>query len=822
MTALLQDLRDALRALVRAPGLALAAVLSLALGIGANTAIFSVAHALLITPLPYADPERLVILWNRSPGLNITEDWFSTAQYFDIRNASQSFDDLAIAIGANANLTGDGRPERVGVIQISPNLLPMLGARPAIGRLFTSDDAQPGRPCVAILHDRVWTRRFARQPDVLDRAITLNGAACRVVGVLDDAFSLPQEVLPTLGVVDDGEVLRPLVLGPNAPTVRTAEDYNIVGKLKRGVAVADAQREMDALTATLRRDHPDVYPPNGGLTFSIVPLLDQVVGGVRTSVIVLAGSVGFVLLIACANVANLLLARAASRQREVAIRSALGATRARLARQLLTESVVLAIAGGAIGIALAMAGVRWMHVLQPQNVPRLGSIAVNTPVLLFTAGLSIASGILFGLAPVFGSRHINGPAQLRDAGRGMAASGALLGRGMGLRRLLVVAELALAVMLLIGAGLLVRSFAHVLRQPAGFDATGVLTFELSLAGPRYPDAPAVRQGYLDLWERLDHLPGVIATGSVTTLPLTARMAWGPMTAEGVAPPAGENFFNADMRTAGGRYFEAMGISLLRGRLFGPEDVAGGQRVVIVDDVMADELWPGQDPIGRRVKFGDASSTSPWETVIGVVGRVKHYGLDTGGRMALYRPSTQSGARTMFVTVRASVEPESLVSAVTSAVYAVDPDVPISNMRTMPGRVAASLAQRRFAMTLLSLFAVVALALAAIGVYGVLAFLVSQGTREVGIRIALGATPRTILGMVVGRGLGVTSAGVLIGLAGALALTRFMQSLLFGVPAADLATFGGVALVAAVIAIAASVIPARRASAVDPMVSLRSE
>ncbi|HET9370407.1 MAG TPA: ADOP family duplicated permease, partial [Vicinamibacterales bacterium] len=547
-----------------------------------------------------------------------------------------------------------------------------------------------------------------------------------------------------------------------------------------------------------------------------------VVGGVRTSVIVLAGSVGFVLLIACANVANLLLARAASRQREVAIRSALGASRGRLARQLLTESVVLAVIGGAVGVALAMAGVRWMHALQPQNVPRLGSIAVDTPVLLFTAGLSIASGILFGLAPVFGSGRVNVQAVLRDAGRGMAASGALLGRGLGLRRLLVVAELALAVMLLIGAGLLVRSFAHVLRQPAGFDASGVLTFELSLAGQRYPDAAAVRQGYQNLWERLDQLPGVVRTGAVTTLPLTARMAWGPMTAEGVAPPPGENFYNADMRTAGGRYFEAMGIPLIRGRLFGPEDVAGGQRVVIVDDVMADELWPGQDPIGRRVKFGDANSPSPWETVIGVVGRVKHYGLDTGGRMAMYRSLTQSGARTMFVTVRASVHPESLVAPVTAAVHAVDPDVPISNMRTMSGRVSASLAQRRFAMTLLSLFAVVALALAGIGVYGVLAFLVSQGTREVGIRIALGATPWTILGMVVGRGLGVTAAGVLIGLAGAFALTRFMQSLLFGVPAADLATFGGVAAAATLIAIAASVIPARRASAVDPMVSLRSE
>ncbi|MEZ5319548.1 MAG: ABC transporter permease [Vicinamibacterales bacterium] len=815
-------MRLILRSWLAQPGVIAAAIVSLALGIGANTALFSVAHALLLRPLPYADAERLVILWNRSPGLNITEDWFSTAQYFDIRTGQQSLEDVALAIGAHATLTGGGAPERIGTIRVSSNLLPLLGATPAIGRLFTPEEDAPGQPGTAVLSHGTWVRRFGGDRAALDRTIELNGAPYRVVGVLPDGFSLPREVLPTLGVVADGDVFLPLPLPPDAATIRTREDYNILGRLRRGARLADAQAELDALTARLRRDHPDVYPPNGGLTFSAVPLLDEVVGDVRPAVVVLTGAVGFVLLIACANVANLMLARSIARRREMSIRTALGATRGRLVRQVLAESLLLSLAGGALGAGLAWGAVGWMHRLQPANVPRLGDITVDLPVLLFTLALAAASALAFGLAAVPGLSRLDVQAELRDASRGASGAVTVWSRRHGLRRLLVIAELGLAIVLLAGAGLLIRSFEAVQRVAPGFDVDGTLSFELAFTGPRYADAEAVLEGWTRVWNALDGLPGVTGAGGVTTLPLTEYMAWGPMTVEGVPPPAGEHFFNADMRTASAGYFQALGIPLVRGRMFDARDRRGGERVVIVDSAMAERLWPGQDPVGRRVHYGDANSSSPWETVIGVVGRVRHYGLDTEPRIALYRPHTQSVARSLFVVVRSATAPEALARQVTDAVRGVDPDLPISNVRSMSARLDASLARRRFAMTLLALFAGLALVLAAVGTYGVMAYLVGQSTREVGIRLALGATPRAVLGLVLGRGAVVTAWGVGLGLLGAFALTRLMRSLLWGVEASDPATFGVVAMVVSAAAMAAVFVPARRAAAVDPVTSLRRE
>jgi predicted permease len=824
MGRLRQDIGHALRAWRAQPWVIAAAIVSLALGIGANTALFSVAHAVLFTPLPYAEPDRLAILWNRSPGLNITEDWFSTAQYFDIKSSHSGFEDVAIALGVNANLTGEGRPERIGTIRVSSNLLPMIGARAVVGRLFTTEEDAPGRPPVAVLSHGVWTRRFGADPAVTDRSITINGQVVRVIGVLPEGFSLPREVLPTLGVVDDGDVFLPLPLGPDAASIRTREDYNIIGRLKRGVRLADAQAEMDALTARLRREYPDVYPPNGGLTFSIVPLLDEVTGEIRPAVLVLFGAVGVVLLVACANVANLLLARAVARQRELSIRTALGASRARIVRQLLTESVLLALAGGVMGTAIAAGGVRWLHALRPDNVPRLAAIAVDGNVLFFTLVLCLGSGLLFGLAPLPGLARLDVQQQLRSEGRGASGAGSIWSRRMGLRRLLVIGELALSIVLLVGAGLLVRSFAAIQRVPAGFETTGILSFELAMTGPKYPNADAVLETFRRLFERLEALPGVTSAGGVTSLPLTDRMAWGPVTIEGVPPPPGENFFNADIRHANGRYFETMGIPLVRGRLFDERDTRTGQRVVIVDEHLAGRMWPGQDPIGRRLHFGDSRTESPlWETVVGVVGRVKQYGLDVEPRIAYYRAQTQSVARSLFVVVRTSGGPgaaERLAPSVEAAVREIDPDMPISNVRSMDGRLGQSLARRRFAMTLLALFAGLALVLAAVGTYGVMAYLVGQSTREVGIRLALGATPRRVLGLVLGRGAVIAAWGVGAGVIGALLASRLVGSLLYGVGATDPATFAGVAAIVTGIALLAVLVPARRASAVDPVVSLR--
>jgi predicted permease len=820
MSTLVQDLRYAVRAFARTPGFTLAGVLSLALGVGANSAIFSVASALLLRPLPYADPDRLAILWNRSPGLGITEDWFSTAQYFDIKNGHTGFEQLAIAIGANYNLTGDGEPERVGTIRVSSNLLPMLGVRPLHGRLFTAeDDVAEGAGGSAVLHYNTWMRRYGGRSDVIGRSITLNGQVYQIVGVLPQSFSLRREVMPTLGNAADAEVLLPLPLGPKAPQVRNGEDYNILGKLKPGVSLPQAQAEMDAITAGLRRDHPRFYPPNGGLTFSIVPLQEQVVGDVRRSLAVLVGAVAFVLLIACANVANLLLSRALGRQREMAIRGALGASRIRIVRQLLTESVVLALAGGAVGLLFAYWSIQGIHALGSKSVPRLHEIGLDGTVLLFTLLLSMTSGVLFGLVPALRVGGVNLHHNLQDAGRGSSP-----GRGQYLRRALVVAELAMSLMLLIGAGLLIRSFVQLQQVPPGFNPSNVLTLELTMTGRKYADAEIVLETYRQLWERLRALPGVTAAGGVSALPLSQMMAWGPITVEGRPLPDGQAFINVDIRTVSGDYFRAMEIPLLDGRLFSPDDTRTKDRVVIVDEHMAKQLWPGESAVGKRIRTGgfDVRPDTPWMTVAGVVGRIKQDALDADSRMALYRAHTQTPSRGLNVVVRGSADAGGLAAAASAEIRRLDPDLPIYNVRTMEQRVDESLARRRFAMLLLTVFAALALGLATIGIYGVIAYLVSQGTRELGIRMALGATPRRILMLIVRHGVLVTLPGVAIGLAGAFVLTRFMRSLLFGVSAADPLTFTGIAIVLTGVALAASYLPARRAARIDPVVSLRSE
>jgi len=823
MSILLQDVRHAVRALAGAPAFALAAVLSLAIGIGANTAIFSIVDGLLLRPLPYRDTERLVILWNRSPGLDITEDWFSTAQYFDIKNGHRGFEQVAIAIGGNYNLTGWGEPERLGAIRISSNLLPMLGQRAALGRLFVADEDLPDRTATALLSYGTWVRRFGSDTGVLGKKIMLNGAPYEIVGVTPRSFSLPREVMPTLDGAEQAEILLPLPLAASAAQDRDHEDYNIIGKLKPGVSVQRAQAEMDTLTARLRHDFPDVYPPNGGLTFGIVPLLEQVVGTVRRTLYLLLGAVGFVLLIACVNVANLQLSRAVARQKEIAVRTALGATRMRIVRQLLTESALLAFAGGALGIALAFLALHWVRLLGPQSVPRVNDVGIGVATLAFTAAVSILSAILFGLAPALRVSRIDVQTALRDNSRTSAGVGAIWGRGNNLRRSLVIAEIALCAVLLIGAGLLIRSFARVRDVNPGFDPRNVLTLELTLTGERYKDKQAVLAAYHELWLRLEHLPGVTSAGAVTSLPLSQMFAWGPITVEGRVPPPGEKFINADVRMVSGRYFQAMGIPLREGRLFNDDDVANKPRVAIIDDYMAQQLWPNQDPVGKRFHIGGISETSsPWITVVGVVGRVKQYTLDADSRIAFYLPQTQYVTRAMNVVMRGSNDPVALAGAVKQQIHELNPDLPLYNVSTMQERFDKSLARRRFIMLVLGTFAAISLGLAVIGIYGLIAYLVGQGSREVGIRLALGATPANIMTLIVRGGMSLALWGVGIGIGGALVVSRLMRSLLFGVGATDVATFVAVPLLLTCIALLASYVPARRASRIDPSTSLRCE
>ena len=823
MSILLQDVRRALRSLAAAPAFTVAAILSLAIGIGANAAIFSIVEGLLLRPLPYEDPGRLVILWNRSPGLDITEDWFSTAQYFDIKNGHHGFEQVAIAIGGNYNLTGSGEPERVGTIRVSSSLLPMLGQRAALGRVFAPDEDLTGRTATAVLSYGTWVRRFGSDPGILGKKIMLNGVAYELVGVMPRSFSLPREVMPTLDGAEQAEILLPLPMPANAAQNRDHEDYNILGKLKPGVSVEEAQAEMDTLTARLRHEFPEVYPPNGGLTFGIVPLLEQVVGNVRRTLYLLLGSVGFVLLIACVNLANLQLSRAVARQKEIAVRTALGATRARIVRQLLTESVLLAFAGGVLGIILAFLALHWVRLLGPQSVPRVNDVRIGLAALAFTFMVCVLSAILFGLAPALRASRLDVQAVLQDTSRTSSGISAIWGRGDSLRRTLVIAEIALCATLLIGAGLLIRSFARVRDVNPGFNPHNVLTLELTMTGERYKDKVAVLDAYHELWQRLESLPGVTSAGAVTSLPLSQMFAWGPITVEGRVPPPGERFINADTRMVSGHYFQAVEIPVREGRLFNDDDVADKPRVAIVDDYMAQQLWPNQDPIGKRFHIGGISETSsPWITVVGVVGRVKQYTLDSDSRIAFYLPQTQYVTRAMNVVMRSSSNPVTLSSAVRQQVRKLNPDLPLYDVSTMQERFDNSLARRRFTMLVLGTFAAISLGLAVIGIYGLIAYLVGQGSREVGIRLALGATPRNIMTLVVRGGMTLAFWGIGIGIGGALVVSRLMRSLLFGIGVTDVVTFAAVPALLACIAFLASYIPARRASRIDPSISLRCE
>ncbi|MGB9122804.1 MAG: ABC transporter permease [Candidatus Angelobacter sp.] len=820
MSILARDLQYALRAFGRSPGFLVAAILSLAIGIGATTAIFSITSALLLHPLPYKDADRLVILWNSSPGLGIPQDWFSTAQYFDIKNNHHGFEQLAMAIGGNYNITGDGEPIRVGVIRVTSNLLPMFGVHPIQGRLFNPDDDRYGGPNVAILGYGIWARRYGLDPHMVGRHITINTHQYEVIGVLPKSFSLPQEVLPTLDSAEQSDLLLPMPQFPNFGTNRSIEDYNIVGKLKPGVTLEEARAEMNTITARLRQDHPDVYPPNGGLTFIILPLLEQVVGNVRHTLWLLLAAVGCVLLIACVNVANLLLSRALGRQREIAIRTAVGASTGRVIRQLLTESVLLALCGGALGVLLAFIGIHWTHVLGPRSVPRLEEVGIRGDALLFTFLISVASGILFGLAPALRMARVDMLARLKNSERGSAGASAMWGRGNNLRRLLVIAELSISVVVLIAAGLLLRSFILLERVDPGFNPNNVLTVELALSGDKYQDPKANRAASRRFLENLERLPGVTSVGAVSSLPLSGMLAWGPIIVEGRVPLPGEKFINADQRVVAGHYFETMQIPLLKGRYFNDDDTADKPPVVIVDEFMAKQLWPNQDPLGKRVSFSDLKAPPVWATVVGVVGRIKQEKLDSDSRMALYFPHSQYISRLFNLVVRTTTDPASLTSAVNHELHEVDGDLPLYGVVTMDQRIADSLARRRFTAVLLALFAGFALILAAIGIYGVMAYLVNQGTREIGIRMALGATQPSVLKLVVKQGMTLAFTGVAIGMVAAFAFARLVSGLLYGVTSNDPLTFTLVAVLLSIVALIASYIPARRAARIDPMVCLR--
>jgi predicted permease len=813
MQPLLQDFRYALRMLRRNIAFTVVVVLSLAIGIGANSAIFSVVDALLLRPLPYPQPDRLAAIWLHSPGIGIFRDWPSPGQYVDLQNENHSFSEMAIAQLRGFTLTGRDQPQLLGGIAASSTLLHMLGARPLLGRVLLPEEDHPGKPPVVILSYGLWRRMFSSDPHIVGTSITLSGKAYTVAGVLGPDFLLTPEVMPAEGPMDKIDVFLPLPLGPDAAQRRGDENYNIVVRLKPGVSVAQAQADVDVIASQIREK--DKRDRTFGMT--VISLQDQVVGDVRRALLVLLGSVALVLLIACANVANLLLTRAAGREKEMAIRTAMGASASRVVRQLLSESVLLALMGGAAGLLIAQWALYMVHAINPGNIPRLDAIHINGAVLAFTFAVSLLTGILFGLAPAWRALAIDLNTSLKSGGRtGQSSGGMGLGRNR-LRGLLVVGELALSLMLLVGAGLLVRSFVRLERVPPGFSTDHIISMQVAATGPTYRQDKAVIEFYRQVEDRVAHLPGVQSVGETSALPLTGAVGWGGIKVEGYTPPPGQEL-QVDLRVATTDYFRTMGIRLVQGRFFSDHDRADAQQVAIIDEKFARRFWPNGDAVGKHVWFDPKKPI----TIAGVVGVVKQYGLDSDGKIAVYFPEEQNADNGLFLAAHTSSDPAALAGAITREIHALDPGVVVFDVRTMQERLYDSMARQRFATVMLGAFAAFALLLAAVGVYGVISYLVSQSTHDIGVRMALGARPADILRLVTRQGMELAGIGIAGGVIGALALTRVMAGLLFGVSTTDALTFSAVAVILAAVALVATLIPARRAIGVDPIVALRDE
>jgi predicted permease len=818
MQTLLQDLRYGIRMLLKQPGFTLVAILTLALGIGANTAIFSIINGVLLRPLAYHEPERIVTLLQggRYP--------VSSANFLDIRSGSQSFAQMAAAEAWGGTLSGNDRPEAISGLLMGDGLFELLGVQPLMGRTLQPDDYQPGKDHVLVLSHKLWQRVFSGDPQIVGRQLTLSGEGYTVVGVMPPQFQFPPFWATR------AEMWAPLDLR-NRATVRRGSSLRIFARLKPGVGLEQAQTEMDVMSKQLALAYPEA---NTYLNIRVDQLNEKVVGNVRRALLVLTAAVGFVLLIACANVACLLLARAAARQKEAAVRVALGASRWRILRQLLTESLLLSLCGAAVGMILAVWGVDWVTALLAGNtdsfnarLPRLSEIKIDAATLIYTFAVSLATGVLFGLAPALAASKPDVHQVLKESGRGMAS-----GRRR-LRETLVVAELALALVLLIGAGLLMNSFVKLQAVDPGFNPRNLLTMTVSLASASQYVGPAREALYRELTDRLTALPGVESASAINHLPL-AGDTWGvPLTIEGrpLPPPGQED--SATFRVSRPGYFRTMGARLLAGRDFTERDTPDVPGVVIINETLARRHWPAEDPLGKRIRFPNLGE-NPWApqwvtmTVVGVLKDVKQEGWTDAPSNEIYLPFQQNPGfyagrfASMTIVVRTTIEPQSLAAAVKEAVSGLDRSLPVSNVVSMEQVIADTLWQPRFNLQLIGLFAALALTLAAVGLYGVMSYAVAQRTHEVGLRMALGAQRRDVLKLVVGQGMKLALLGVALGLLASLALTRLMTRLLFEVSATDFTTFAVIALVLVAVALAACWIPARRATRVDPMVALRCE
>jgi putative ABC transport system permease protein len=809
MDSFLQDCRYALRILARSPGFALIAVLALALGIGANSAIFSVVNAVILKPLPYEKPEQLVQLWMRFTGIGIPNDqnWVSAPEFVDLQQ-NQSLSHLAAIDTTSFNINIGGTPERIDAAVVSTSFFPMLGVQAQVGRAFLPEERQAGHENVVLLSDGLWRRRFGADPSVPGRKLVMNGQSFLVVGVLPRDFQLPREA----------EVWTPLVFSTDDLNTRGNHGLLVIGRIKPGLSFDRARADMAAVSNRIVEQHRDYPYKQFNFRVLMIPLLEQQVGDIKTALWVLMGAVGLVLLIACANVANLLLVRASAREREIAVRQALGVSRWRLMRQLLTESTILGLMGGVIGLLFGYGALRLLILLSATSFPRVLEARMDIRVLVFTMLVALATGILFGLAPAFSTRHVTHDA-LKEGGRSGTA-------GVGSHRLrgaLVVAEVALSLTLLTGAGLLIRSFLRLQEVDTGFRADGVLTMRIALPGQKYSRPEQTRLFYKGLLEQIRSLPGVDAAGAITGLPLSGTGWSGTTTVDSRAVQPRDSTPEADQRPVTQGYFEALNIPLVRGRYFDQRDTASSAPVAIIDETMAKTYWPGEDPIGKRIRHGGRNA--PWMSIVGVVRHVRYRTLESPSRVELYWPYDQTlfALGTMSLAIHtSSTDPRTLAAAVQRQVLALDPDQPVYRIRTLQELVSESMARRRLSMFLLAIFAGAALLLAAVGIYGIMSYTVAQRAHEVGIRMALGARSLDVVRLVLGQSLWLALAGVGAGLVGSLLLTNFLSSLLFNVKATDPATFSLVALILMLVALFASFVPAYRATTVDPVNALRQE
>jgi predicted permease len=801
-----QDLRFGVRMLLKHPGFTAVAVLTLALGIGANTAIFSVVNTVLLKPLPYNQPGQIVQIWE-DPGSGPRRNNVSPGAFHDWRENSASFEGLSLLSNVNLNLIGAGEPERLSGVQMSPSgLEDVLRTRLMLGRAFAPDENQPGKDKVVVLTSELWQRRWGGDATIIGRTIQLSGQNYTVIGVLPPNF-LPWET---------AQFVVPYAVPPQYAQARGMHWLRVIARLKAGVSVEQAHAELNAIARRLKPLYP-ASKKDWGVT--VVPLHEQITGEIKPTLLLLLGAVALVLLIACANVANLLLAKASARASEIAVRAALGASAWRIVRQLLTESALLALLGGACGLLLASSGVKALARLIAVSLPRAPEVGLDARVLGFTLLVSLVTGVAFGLAPAYQAARLNLNDMLKEGGRG-----ALVGARNRLRGGLIVAEVALALMLLVGAGLLLKSFIRLSNVAPGFNPRNALAMSISLPDKKYPDAARRAAFFEQILQRIDALPGVEAAGLTASLPVAA---WPPDVGVKVdgRDAAPDRLYSSDFDYCTPNYFRAMGIPLLKGRFFDERDTAGSPRVAIVNEAFAQTYFPSEEPLGRRIEGGAIAVSvvgeGSWE-IVGVVGDARHRGLTENVRPMFYMPQPFSRFGGAHLVVRTSGAPPEYARSVRQAILAVDNEQPVANLRTLEDVIATSVAERRLTLRLIGLFAVVALLLAAIGLYGVMVYVVTLRAHEIGVRVALGARPRDVLRLIIRQGMTLVGIGLFIGLIGALSLSRFIANQLHEVNAVDPATFALISLLLAVVALLACYLPARRATKVDPLIALRRE